>query len=394
MITLFSTARIPAIEFGSGSAKRLPDLVVRHGGRALLVTGARSFRASSHADVLLRALRDRGCSWEIVQISGEPSPEVVDDAVRRFHGNGISVVVGVGGGSVLDAAKAIAGLLATGNSVMDHLEGVGPQHPYAGEAIPFIAVPTTAGTGSEATKNAVLTRTGPDGFKRSFRDDALVARVAIVDPDLMASCTPALIAANGMDALTQLIESFVSTRANPVSSALALSGLQAAGDSLLDWYEGGADAHQARSRMAYASLMSGICLAQSGLGSVHGLASPIGALFAIPHGVVCGTLLTAATRVNVEVMEARDPDNVALGRYAQIGRLLAKRDFPAADARRNLIQTLDTWTKRLEFPTLSALGITHADVGKIVAQSRGSSMTTNPIKLTDEEISRVVTARM
>ena len=245
------------------------------------------------------------------------------------------VVVGIGGGSVLDTAKAVAGLLIPGNSVMDHLEGVGPELPYRGPSVPFVAVPTTAGTGSEATKNAVLSVRGAGGFKKSFRDEALVARVAIVDPDLLAACPPELIAGNGMDALTQLLESYVSTKANPFTDALALSGLAAARDGLLAWFEEvaaargaagpGSVAAVAREQMAYAALCSGICLAQAGLGAVHGLASPLGAQYPIPHGAACGATLVAATRVNIAALEARDPGNRALSRYAAAGRLFTGR---------------------------------------------------------------------
>jgi alcohol dehydrogenase len=261
--------------------------------------------------------------------------------------------------------------------------------------VPFLAVPTTAGTGSEATKNAVLSRHGPNGFKKSFRDDALVAEVAIVDPDLLAGCPPTLIAANGMDALTQLLESYVSTKSNPLTGALALSGLRAVREGLLAWYQGGASAADARANMAYASLLSGICLAQTGLGSVHGLASPLGALFPIPHGVVCGTLVAAATRVNIEAMESREPDNAALGKYAEIGRLLAgSHGKSAAENRDHLVRVLQDWTQAMALPPLSSLGVATTDVDRIVAGSRGSSMKTNPIVLSDEEIRSVVRARL
>jgi alcohol dehydrogenase len=340
-------------------------------------------------------LRQRGVGFDIVKVAGEPSPDLVDDAVRAFRGDDFGVVIGIGGGSALDAAKAIAGLLKPGNSVMDHLEGVGPELPYRGPATPFIAVPTTAGTGSEATKNAVLSRHGPDGFKKSFRDDALVAEVAIVDPDLLAGCPPALIAANGMDALTQLMESYVSTKSNPFTAALALSGLAAVRDGLLAWYQAGASAPEARAKMAYASLLSGICLAQTGLGSVHGLASPLGALFPIAHGVVCGTLVAAATRVNIAAMQSREPDNVALGKYAEVGRLLSRSHGASAAANRDhLVRVLDDWTQAMALPSLSALGVAAADLDRIVAGSRGSSMKTNPIVLTDAEIKAVVAARL
>jgi len=394
-IAPFSIARLPRIEFGAGAVSKLPDLAARCGTRLLLVTGARSFLGSPQAEPLFAALRERGCQWETVQVAGEPSPELVDDAVRAWRSAGLEAVIGIGGGSVLDAAKAIAGLLIPGNSVLDHLEGVGPEKPYRGPATPLIAVPTTAGTGSEATKNAVLSRHGADGFKKSFRDDALVAEVAIVDPDLLAGCPPELIAANGMDAFTQLLESYVSTRANAFTEALAISGLRAARDGLLAWYEGGAEAHEARSRMAYASLVSGVCLAQTGLGSVHGLASPLGAFFPIAHGVVCGTLVAAATHVNIEVMQSREPDNPALAKYAKVGRLLnGAAGATAAEDRQNLVRLLDAWTQRMSLPPLSSLGVAASDVKRIVANSRGSSMKTNPVVLTDDEIRRVVAARL
>jgi alcohol dehydrogenase len=393
MIAPFSIAALPRIEFGAGAVKKLPELAAPFGPRLLLVTGATSFAASPHAETLFAALHQHGVSWERFEVSGEPSPELVDGAVRAFHGAGIHAVVGIGGGSVLDAAKAIAGLLIPGNSVMDHLEGVGADKPFRGPATPFIAVPTTAGTGSEATKNAVLSRIGRDGFKKSFRDDALVARVAIIDPDLLATCPPALIAANGMDALTQLLESFTSARANPLTDALALSGLAAVRDGLLAWYEHGTA--EARARMAYASLLSGICLAQTGLGVVHGLASPLGALFPIPHGVVCGTLVAAATRINIEAMGARDPHHPALVKYTEAGRLLANaKDATDAAARAALVETLEDWTARLKLPRLAALGVAADDIGRIIAGSRGSSMKTNPIALTDAEVAGVVEARL
>jgi alcohol dehydrogenase len=388
-------------------------------------------------------------SVAVESVSGEPSPALVDEIVARHRaarpgaarpgdarpgdarpgdarpggtsGSGatpISVVVGIGGGSVLDTAKAVAGLLIPGNSVMDHLEGIGPELPYRGPSVPFVAVPTTAGTGSEATKNAVLSVRGAGGFKKSFRDESLVARVAIVDPDLLAACPPELIAANGMDALTQLLESYVSVKANPFTDALALSGLACVRDGLVAWFEAAAGrgvAAQrsvaapaaaiakapaaaaapapapARERMAYAALCSGICLAQAGLGAVHGLASPLGAQYPIPHGVACGATLVAATRANIAALVARDPGSVALSRYAAAGWILS--GVAGADdreAREALLVALETLTIRLAVPRLSAYGITEASIPALVADSRGSSMKTNPITLTDDEIAAIL----
>jgi alcohol dehydrogenase class IV len=306
----------------------------------------------------------------------------------------VDVVIGIGGGSALDAAKAIAGLLRPGNSVMDHLEGVGPELPYGGPATPFIAVPTTAGTGSEATKNAVLSVQGPDGFKKSFRDEKLVADVALVDPDLLATCPPAVIAANGMDAFTQLLESYVSSRAAPLTDSLAWGGMKAARDGLLALYDDAGNA-EAREQMAYAALVSGITLAQVGLGSVHGLAAPLGAFFPIPHGVACGTLVATATRINIEALRVREPAHPALAKYALVGQLLSKQGHvEQAAGHAALIDTLEAWTHALGLPTLSHYGVTPGDIPRIVANSRGSSMKTNPIRLEDDEIAVILAARI
>jgi alcohol dehydrogenase len=391
----FSIARLPRIEFGAGVVSRLPAIVRGYGQQVLLVTGARSFQEGPYWNRLTHGLMEQGIDWWHCRVEGEPTPELVDEAVKQFAGVGIECVLGVGGGSALDAAKAIAGLLRIRRSVMDFLEGVGPELKYNGPAVPFVAVPTTAGTGSEATKNAVLSRSGPGGFKKSFRDDKLVAEYAVVDPDLLAGCPPAVIAANGMDALTQLLESYVSLRANPMTDALALSGLAAVRDGLIEWYETGAAAEEARGCMAYAALLSGITLAQAGLGSVHGLASPLGAFYPVPHGVVCGTLVASATAVNIEAMCGREPDNRALGRYAEAAEVLLGRRF----ARREegwdaLLAQLGDWTARLGLPRLREFGLVQAGFDQVVANARGSSMKTNPIVLTDAEIRRILETRV
>lgn len=390
----FSVARLPRIEFGSGRLATIPQLAGKYGSRTLIVTGAGSFLSSTHWSRLSAGLVEAGISWQIEQIPGEPSPELVDRVVATHRASDIDCVLGIGGGSALDAAKAIAGLLQPGNSVMDHLEGVGPELPYLGPATPLIAVPTTAGTGSEATKNAVLSVQGNAGFKKSFRDDKLVAEYAVIDPDLLASCPPRVLAANGMDAFTQLLESYVSSKANPFTDALAISGMERVRDALLPWYEESAEVAPLRSDMAYAALLSGIALAQVGLGSVHGLAAPLGAFFPIPHGVVCGTLVAEATRVNIEVLKTRAPANPALAKYAKVGCLLAGRVMPEAEAQTALLAILEDWTRRLCLPRLSEYGVRTEDVARIVAHSRGSSMKTNPIALADAEIARIVLARL
>lgn len=393
-ITQFSLSRLPRIEFGSGIIDRLPAIAPEFGTRALLVTGAGSLQRSAVWNGIIGGLHARNLEWLHLSIPGEPSPDMVDEAVRSFRDEGIDVVIGIGGGSALDAAKAIAGLLRPGNSVMDHLEGVGPERPYKGPATPFIAVPTTAGTGSEATKNAVLSVRGEGGFKKSFRDEQLVAAYALVDPDLLATCPPEVIAANGMDAFTQLLESYVSSRAAPFTDSLAWGGMKAARDGLLALHADAGDA-AAREKMAYAALVSGITLAQVGLGSVHGLAAPLGAFFPIPHGVACGTLVATATRINIEALRARAPAHPALEKYAQAGRLLGRRgDLERDAAHAVLVDTLNDWTDALRLPRLAHYGVTAGDIPRIVANSRGSSMKTNPVVLDDPEIAAIVAARL
>lgn len=394
MIIPFSISRLPRIEFGPGRLAIVPDLVAGYGTRLLIVTGARSFVGSQSWSLLAASLRTRGIDWQHVHVAGEPSPALVDTAVNAHRGMGVDCVLGIGGGSSLDAAKAIAGLLIPGNSVMDHLEGVGPELRYLGPSTPFIAVPTTAGTGSEATKNAVLSIHGTDGFKKSFRDEKLVAEYAVIDPDLLATCPPNVLAANGMDAFTQLLESYVSSKANSFTDALALSGMAAVRDALLPWYAGTGNLAAHRASMAYAALLSGITLAQVGLGSVHGLAAPLGAFFPIPHGVVCGTLLAEATRVNLAALRERAPNHDALCRYAEVGRLLSGRTLADSEAQSALVELLEEWTRQLELPRLKRYGVSEADMAHIVANSRGSSMKTNPIVLSDEEIASVVRARL
>ena len=391
----FSIARLPRIEFGNSVFNRTAAICKQYGNKVLLVTGAKSFQSTIYFQQLVSDFEKQGMQWQQCTVENEPSPQLVDDAVKYYANDHFDVVLGVGGGSALDAAKAIAGLLRVKRSVMDYLEGVGPELPYEGPSVPFIAVPTTAGTGSEATKNAVLSVQGHDGFKKSFRDDKLVAEYAIVDPVLLSTCPKPVVAANGMDALTQLLESYVSTRANPMTDALAISGLRAVRDGLLPMYEQGNDTREAQEKMAYASMLSGICLAQTGLGSVHGLASPLGAFYPIPHGVVCGTLVAEATRQNIQVMFKRDVSNPALDRYARMGEVLSEKRFRNKhDAWEALCHLLHDWTDKLQLPRLSKYGVDEDGLDHVVAHSRGSSMKTNPVVLTDEEIKQILLERL
>jgi len=395
MISNFSIARLPRIEFVSGVFSKAADLFVQFGPKVLLVTGNRSFENTIYFSQLKKQFTDNKISWAHCKVEGEPSPQLVDEAVEQFADDGFDVVLGVGGGSALDAAKAIAGLLNVKRSVMDYLEGAGPELNYEGPAVPFIAVPTTAGTGSEATKNAVLSVQGKEGFKKSFRDDRLVAEYAIVDPDLLATCPKDVVAANGMDALTQLLESYVSTRSNAMTDALAIGGLNAVREGLLSMFERSNETADAQTQMAYASMLSGICLAQTGLGSVHGLASPLGAFYPIPHGVVCGTMVAQATDVNIVAMLSREPNNPALDKYVHVGDVLAGKQFRnKQESWEALCRVLTDWTEKLQLPRLSEYGVTEEGLDHVVAHCRGSSMTTNPIVLTDAEIKELLRYRL
>jgi len=397
MLTAFDFAASPHIHFGPGKRDILKKLAAsfshEDGGRLLLVTGGGSFDASP----LCRKLEaELAAEFQLRRlcVEEEPSPSLIDAAVAEHRHFDPACVVAIGGGSAVDAGKAIAGLLPLGHSVMEYLEGVGKGLAYRGPSTPFIAVPTTAGTGGETSKNAVLSVIGKGGFKKSFRHEMLVARHIILDPDLTLTCPAELTAACGMDAFTQLLESYVSSQANAMTDALALSAMRIVRDCLPQAVADGGDL-TARSGMLYASSMSGLTLANAGLGSVHGLASPLGAFFPIPHGVVCGTLLHAATDVNIRAMLDREPENPGLARYAQAGCLLSQDDgLSQSEALDALLALLEKWTTSLRMPLLGAYGVGCEDVPRIVASSRGNSMQTNPIVLSDDEIAGLISRRL
>jgi len=383
----FNVGRLPRIEFGHGVIEKLIPAISGFGDRALLVTGARSFVTSVYWQKLLADLERANIHWQHCPVVQEPTAEFIDASVRQFAGQGVDVVVGIGGGSALDTAKAIAGLLPSRGSVMDYLEGVGLELTYQGPAVPFIAVPTTAGTGSEVTRNAVLGRHGEQGFKKSFRAEQLVAELTIIDPKLLLTCPPGSIAANGMDALTQLLESRVSLRANRLMSTLAEDGLRAVRDGLLPWYEQGDSVPGAPALMAYAAFLSGVTLAHVGLGSVHGLAAPLGACYPMPHGVACGTLRAEATALNISALEQREPASPALGAYARCAEILLQRHFQSPEqGRAALVELLRDWRQRLALPGLSRYGLDASGIDRVVAQARGNSMKTNPVTLRDTEL--------
>ncbi len=401
----FAIGRLPRIVVGPGRVADVPEIVAGMGRRVLLVTGSRSFTDGPTWGPLTRDLERAGVAWDHVAVTGEPSPEIVDGAVSARQDALPDVVVGIGGGSALDAAKAIAGLLRSGTTALDHLEGIGRGVPYPGPSTPFVAVPTTAGTGSEVARNAVLSGRLPDAgpatppFKKSFRDERLVAQVAILDPDLLASCPPAVIAGDGMDAVTQLLEAFTSTGASPFTDAVARAGLQAAAGALPRWHAaaaGGApreDSAADRAAMSWAACCSGIALANAGLGAVHGIVAALGAHYPVPHGTGCGILVATTTRANLAALAERAPGDPSLARYADAGRTFAGNPaLPDEDARQTLVATLEAWTADLGLPRLSAFGAVPGDLPALVVESRGSSMRTNPIVLTDAEIAGILAA--
>ncbi|MCX7679993.1 MAG: iron-containing alcohol dehydrogenase [Spirochaetes bacterium] len=386
----FSFARIPLIYFGAGSVSLLPKAIGQFGNTCLIVTGASSLRTSGRLERIHALLREAGIHYEIISVSGEPTPNAVDAAVIEFRSKGIGAVVAIGGGSAIDAGKAISAMLPSGDSVIDYLEGIGTkQHP--GEKVPFIAVPTTGGTGSEATKNAVLSKSGKGGFKRSLRHDNFVPNVALIDPELAMGVPFEVTAATGLDALTQLIEAYVSTAANPMADALALSGLEKIKQSFIPLCTGAGDELVHRTSMAYAALMSGIALANAGLGVVHGIAPALGSIFGLTHGVACGTLLGASVKVTVQKLMERGEES-HLQKFARIGALFTGCDVrETSRACERLVFLLEEWVELLKMPRLSKFGIRESDFDEILSQSSNKN---NPASLSKDEMRCILAQRL
>ncbi|MCR4439091.1 MAG: iron-containing alcohol dehydrogenase [bacterium] len=380
----FSFSRTPHIVFGCGSLARLPELVNRFGSRLLLVTGTHALCTSGKLQEILAALRYVGVVVEHLTLAEEPSPQLVDEAVEALRPKAVQVVVAVGGGSALDAGKAISAMLPEEGSVAAFLEGIGDPERHSGGKVPFIAVPTTAGTGSEATKNAVLTMRGPGGFKKSLRHEHFVPEVALVDPVLSCTCPPELTAACGMDAFTQLLESYVSTNASPLTDLLAVQGMERVRDCLERAVRDGALDIQARDGMAYAALLSGLTLANAGLGIVHGLAGPLGALAPIPHGVACGTLLATATRMTIDSLRQADDarSRLALEKYGTVGALLTGAEGDVLTQCRRLVDELERWTVRFRIPRLGSFGLDEALLREVARQGENKN---NPAALDQEQ---------
>jgi len=393
MIPDFQFISVPRIVFGAGTRDLIAGEMKAIGGLALVVTGGRSLEESGTWERIQGQIQKAGVACERVRVSGEPSPELIDKTLAALRGRGVALVLSIGGGSVIDAGKALAAMMPQDCSVTEFMEGIGDRE-HNGQVLPHIAVPTTSGTGSEATKNAVLSRVGPDGYKKSIRHDNFIPDLAVVDPELVLSCPASVTAATGLDACTQLLESYVSTKASPMTDALALSGLGFVSDSLLSACSDGAGDTAVRAEMAYGSLISGICLANAGLGIVHGLAASIGGLFDIPHGVVCGTFLGTATAETIGALRERGGGSLALEKYARVGALFAGREYRRKDRDLlcdSLVETLHAWVEKLDIPRLSTYGISQKDCAEIVRKTGNKN---NPAELTPAEIERVIVKRL
>ncbi|HEY9880715.1 MAG TPA: iron-containing alcohol dehydrogenase [Leptolyngbyaceae cyanobacterium] len=392
-ISPFFFAKVPPIYFGTSKLQQLPKLLRGfNSNTVLLVTGGKSLAASGKLGEIKAMLDDAGITIYCVACQGEPTTQEVDRICNEYRGKGVEAVVGIGGGSVIDMGKAVSAMLPHSNSVFDHLEGVGKGIPHSGVKLPYIVVPTTSGTGGEVTKNAVISEVGPNGYKKSLRHDNLIPDAVIVDGTLLTSCPRSVTAACGMDAFTQLLEPYLSPTASPMTDAIAQSGLQQLIPNLLLACGEGAEDTAVREAMAYASLCSGIALTNAGLGIVHGLASPIGGYFPIPHGVVCGTLMAAAVRANWQALQAREPGNGAIAKMAWVGQLLTPEKGKSDEYYCTvLVETLEAWTEQLELPRLGHYGIQHSDLDKILADTQNRN---NPIALTRDEIAALVEARL
>ena len=383
---MFQFATATQIVFGAGALEQLAALAKGFGRRAYVVLGG-SGRLRARIEDLLEAA---GVSAQVGHVGAEPTVEGVLALVHAARTAGSDWILGVGGGSVIDAAKALAALLANPGDPLDFLEVVGRGRALGAASLPFIAVPTTAGTGAEVTKNAVLAAS-EQRVKVSLRSDSMLPRVALVDPDLTLGMPPALTASTGLDALTQCLEPFVSCKSNPLTDALSRQGLERAARALRRAFHDGKD-REARSDMALVSLFGGLSLANAKLGAVHGFAGPIGGRFPAPHGAVCARLLPLVVERNILALGARAPEHPSLARYHDIARIFTGQAHAhALDA----VGWLHELVSELAIPRLAAYGMTTADVPELVTRAQASSsMQGNPIPLTPEELSQMLEAAL
>ena len=391
----FENPPLPRLSVGEGRIFELTDYLEEQGyTRVALITGGDSYAAAGYRQQFEEALRTAGIEAPRFPVSGEPSPLKVDQIKEAVAEMQVDAVIAVGGGSVIDTAKATAVMLHHEGSIRDYLEGVGSRRPKPVRH-PLIAVPATAGTGSEATKNAVISEVGEDGFKKSLRSDAYVPDMAVLDPLVSKGCPFDVTAASGMDAVTQLLEAYVSKRATPFTDALALNGLQRTRWALPAALHKG-DNLNARGQMAYAAYLSGVALAAAGLGVVHGLASPLGAARNIPHGVVCGTLLPAATEVVVGKLldgdVSRGDESRGLAKYARAAVVFTGHDHGSARNNcRALVDELYRWAEEFSLPPLSDYGFTLEEVRQIATCTSAKA---TPVLLDEDDIISILERRL
>ncbi len=381
----FQFAPMPHLHFGWGIRHDLISSIAERGyQKIVLISGKTLAHPGEFADHLYQTLSIESQVEHFI-VSGEPSPEVVDQIVIECAPDS-DVVIGLGGGSVLDAAKAVAGLIPSQTSVMDYLEGVGAGKPFHVETCPFIAVPTTAGTGSETTKNAVLSRIGE--FKKSFRDNKLLAKEAWLDPELLQTCPQEVLYSTGMDAFTQLLESYTTLKPNPITDALAWQGMTLFKKAFADIDSGEAERQQqGYGNLMLAATLSGTTLANAGLGAVHGLAGPIGAFFEAPHGIVCARLLAPITEQNILSLQKETTAHAAvtLAKYERVAELFTAHTADS-DKLSSLITFLKAFSEKYAPQGLQDFGLKMDNIQPVIANCRSGSMLGNSVTLTDDQL--------
>ncbi len=378
----FEFATATRILFGQGAIKEAAPLAASFGRRALIVVGS----TLDQATALIDGLGSHGLAAVTFDVAGEPAIETVQAGMESAREHNSTVIVGLGGGSAIDTGKAIAALLANPGDPLDYLEVIGRGQALQQPPLPYIAIPTTAGTGSEVTRNAVLA-SHEHHVKVSLRSPLMLPRAAIVDPELTYSLPPSITASTGLDALTQLIEPYTCNSPNPLVDSICREGMQRAARSLKRAYQKGEDT-EARENMSLAALFGGLALANARLGAVHGFAAPLGGLFPAPHGMICARLLPFVVEANVCALQARELHSPALQRYDEVAQLLTGRSSAEAG---DAIEWLHRLCADLSVAPLSQFGFTAADIPTVVAQAqKSSSMKGNPITLTEEELVRIL----
>jgi len=384
----FEFATATRIIFGNGTLTQIGPIAATLGQRALLVIGTNAERAAP--------LREQLAQYNVIvsltlAIPHEPTTTLAIDGAAQARHADCQLVIGFGGGSVIDAGKAIAALMTNPGDPLDYLEVVGRGQPLRHAPAPYIAIPTTAGTGAEVTRNAVLSSL-EHRVKASLRHALMLPQVALIDPELTYSLPPAVTASTGLDALTQVMEPYLCAQTNPLTDALCRDGIQRAARSLRRAYEDGTD-KTAREDMALASLLGGLALANAKLGAVHGFAGPLGGMYpTAPHGVICAKLLPLVMEANVRALQSRQPNSLALTRYDEVAQLLTGHPTATAADGVAWVQALG---QALAIPPLATFGLTPTDFPVIVANSqKASSMQGNPIKLTDEELTDILRLAM